>query len=201
LDLGSDGIPEQVTSILNSRPTQRPTPNPTPRPTQKPTPNPTPRPTPEPTPKPTQRPTPKPTPKPTQKPTKRPKSNDAGDKIDSPINDWAVDEDLFYPSYDGTSAECRRDGNAPQWISQSMMKSSKYECCKSSFFPSWMGQCNSDQPFYPNFRDISCVNDGLQPDWMVGDYLEAADNAWMCCHNFFQHSEELLEQCTGIAAL
>jgi len=110
----------------------------------------------------------------------------------------ALPEDLYYPHYgDGTSIECRNDiGEEPEWISRSMMKASKYECCTAYFFPSWAEECIADHPFYPKFEDASCVNDGNHPDWMGGgDYLSS--NLWACCYNFF-HDDASLEKCTGI---
>mmetsp|Transcript_20208 Transcript_20208/g.48568 ORF Transcript_20208/g.48568 Transcript_20208/m.48568 type:complete len:687 (+) Transcript_20208:1014-3074(+) len=116
-------------------------------------------------------------------------------------SEYELGWDLFYPRYDdkGMTIDCRNDENGPGWITTDMMKSSKYECCRAYFFPSWSDDCISNHPFYPNFREQSCVNDGNQPDYMAGDYL--ADDMWKCCHNFYQHDEELLQQCTGIPSL
>ncbi|KAL7541791.1 hypothetical protein ACHAXR_011209 [Thalassiosira sp. AJA248-18] len=136
-------------------------------------------------------PTPRPTKKPTTpRPTKKPTPNNTG-------NIEFNSKYAFYPHFgeDGASVECRNDGNAPAWIDISMMRNGHYECCSSFVFPSWSDECNSDHPFYPNFSEYSCVNDGNHPDWMAGDYL--VDSMWVCCHNFFQHDEELLEQCTS----
>jgi hypothetical protein len=102
----------------------------------------------------------------------------------------------FYPNYgeDGASVECLSDGNAPQWIVTSMMKPTASDCCASYFYQSWSDDCNSGNPYYPNFEHKICINDGKQESWMAGDYL--VDDMWDCCHNFFQHDDELLSRCT-----
>ena len=100
----------------------------------------------------------------------------------------------FYPDYSASSGECRNDGNAPDWISSDMMKTSKLECCESYFFPSSLVECKSDHPFYPNFRDKTCANDGNQPLWMSGSYLVETMN--LCCENFFRDDQSRLA-CLG----
>jgi len=182
-----------------------------------PTPDPTPKPTPNPRPNPTPNPTANSTPNPTSRPVIPNDMDDIQDLVAAPgqvttpettpttgesfTNDYALVEFLFYPHYgdDGTSVECRNDDNKPEWISRDMMKTSKYECCSSYFSSDYdccsSDQCNDDHPYYPNFEDKSCINDGNHPDWQAGDYL--ADSLWLCCHNFF-HGNEVLEQCTGI---
>ena len=91
----------------------------------------------------------------------------------------------FYPDF-GVSEGCRNDGNAPEWITKDMMKSSKLECCES-YFPSSIEKCNSNNLFYPNFQDGSCVNDGKHPKWMGGAYL--AGTMELCCRSFSRNSE------------
>ena len=100
----------------------------------------------------------------------------------------------FYPDYSASSGECRNDGNAPNWISSDMMKTSKLECCESYFFPSSLEECKSDHPYYPNFRDKTCANDGNQPSWMSGSYLVQTMN--LCCENFFRDDQSRLA-CLG----
>jgi len=109
-------------------------------------------------------------------------------------------EGLFYPHYtiDGASADCHNDGNAPSWISASMMTVDKFECCTTYFFPSWSDLCISDNdqhPYYPDYNNMSCRNDGSQPSWMVGDYLN--DYHVLCCDTHFGHDENLLSGCIG----
>jgi hypothetical protein len=103
---------------------------------------------------------------------------------------------LFYPDFkhDG----CRDDGNsnAPKWITNDMMRSSRAECCSSYFSPELSGRCNSNHPYYPNFENQSCINDGNHPSWMAGDYL--ADSKWACCHNAFR-DKKMLDKCTNAA--
>jgi len=156
------------------------------------------------------------TPRPTPKPTERPKEpSEVGDQItvtigetspakpqdyggDLWVNEYAQEYHLFYPYYGdkGTSAECRNDGNVPRWMGSSMMKSSEHKCCQFYFFPEWEERCLSDHPFYPDFREKSCINDGKQPGHMAGDYL--VDELWRCCHIFYQNDEELLSRCTNM---
>ncbi len=149
---------------------------------------------------PTHRPTKKPTPTPTQKPQRPP-----DDQIVVTIGESATEATEessyssifdFYPHYgkDGTSAECRDDGDAPRWIKASMMKLTQYECCRSYFFPQWEERC-TNRPYYPDFKEKSCINDGKQPQHMGGDYL--ANDMWECCYKFYQNDEEALSQCTG----
>jgi len=107
-------------------------------------------------------------------------------------------EELFYPHYsiDGDSADCHNDGNAPSWISASMMTVDKFECCTTYFFSFWSDLCISDNnqhPYYPDYNNISCRNDGGQPSWMVGDYL--TDYHVLCCDTHFGHNEDLLSGC------
>ena len=98
--------------------------------------------------------------------------------------DWDVIQN-FYPDF-GSSEGCRNDGNAPEWIPDDMIKSSKLECCES-YFPSSFEKCNSNYLFYPNFQDGSCVNDGKHPKWMGGAYLvETMD---LCCRSFSRNIE------------
>jgi hypothetical protein len=107
-----------------------------------------------------------------------------------------AENSLFYPRYDddGTSVDCRNDGNAPKWMTSDMMRSSRRECCSSYVSSSWSDRCNAESPFYPNFDTKSCVNDGNHPSWMAGDYL--ADNRSKCCNKFFR-DKKVLEKCTS----
>jgi len=107
---------------------------------------------------------------------------------------------LFYPDFtsDGTSAGCRNDGNAPEWITSDMMKSSRGDCCATYFDPYFSNlfadSCNKGYPYYPNYENHSCVNDGNHPNWMAGDYL--SDTMWTCCSNAFR-DKKLLDKCTS----
>lgn len=137
---------------------------------------------------------------PTDTPVKAPKEKpDKPPKDEPPIDDFSQTEGLFYPHYgngQSASAECRNDGNAPSWITADMMMVDKSECCTTYFFPSWSETCISDDdqhPYYPDFKDKSCRNDGGQPSWMVGDYL--ADRHVLCCDTHFGHDEDLLSGC------
>ena len=123
--------------------------------------------------------------KPTLGPTKRATTTHSQD-----------DNSLFYPRYnaDGTSVDCRNDGNAPMWMTSNMMRSSRRECCSSYVSSSWSDRCNAESPFYPKFDTKSCVNDGNHPSWMAGDYL--ADNRSKCCNKFFR-DKKVLEKCTS----
>jgi chitinase len=123
--------------------------------------------------------------KPTLGPTKRATTTQSKD-----------DNSLFYPRYDtdGTSVDCRNDGNAPKWMTSEMMRSSRSDCCTSYVSSSWSDRCNANYPFYPNFDTKSCVNDGNHPGWMAGDYL--ADNKSKCCNKFFR-DKTVLEKCTS----
>merc|ERR1711862_702888 len=144
---------------------------------------------------------------PKEKPEKPPKEESPKEKPpkekppkeEPPIDDSSQTEGLFYPHYgndESASAECRNDGNAPSWISADMMMVDKSECCTTYFFPSWSDTCISDddqRPYYPDFNDKSCRNDGGQPSWMVGDYL--TDRHVLCCDTHFGHDEDLLSGC------
>ena len=105
-------------------------------------------------------------------------------------------DDKFYPNFE--SDGCRNDSKAPDYISNNML-STVNECCETYFPYDWVEQCKRNSlnhyPFYPNFRTQTCVNDGKHPNYMVGDYLN--ENHWLCCHNFYSYSEELLEGCLG----
>ncbi|KAL3817553.1 hypothetical protein ACHAXA_010572, partial [Cyclostephanos tholiformis] len=103
--------------------------------------------------------------------------------------DWDVVMNI-YPDFGSES--CRNDGNAPRWIPQNMMKSSKFECC-SSYFPSSVEICGANNPFYPNFQASSCTNDGKHPKWMGGDYL--VETMAQCCNSFFRDSN--LKRCNS----
>ena len=115
---------------------------------------------------------------------------EGGVSVSIPNNDTSQ---KYYPNY-GASAECRNDGNAPEWITTNMMKSSKLECCESYFFPSSLEDCKANHPFYPNFQMKSCANDGKQPKWMSGSYL--VETMTSCCQNFYRDSE-LQQRCLG----
>jgi len=91
----------------------------------------------------------------------------------------------FYPVF-GVSEGCRNDANAPEWITNDMIKFSKLECCES-YFPSSIEKCNANNLFYPNFHDGSCVNDGKHPQWMGGAYL--VETMELCCRSFSRNSE------------
>ena len=103
---------------------------------------------------------------------------------------------LFYPDFkkDGTQVGCQHDGNAPKWITNDMMRSSRVDCCSFYFSPALSGRCNRTHPYYPNFENQSCINDGNHPSWMVGDYL--ADSKWACCRNVFRE-KKMLQKCTN----
>lgn len=147
---------------------------------------PPPPPPPPPTKAPTQKPVQQQTPE-TPKPTFH--TNDGGDEE-------TLGDDRFYPHFE--SDGCRNDSNAPNYISDNML-STVNECCETYFPYDWIEQCKTNSldhhPFYPNFRTQTCVNDGKQESYMVGDYLN--ENHWLCCHNFYSYSEELLEGCLG----
>jgi hypothetical protein len=106
----------------------------------------------------------------------------------------------FYPDFtsDGTRTGCRNDGNAPEWITSDMMKSSRGDCCATYFDPYFSNlfadSCNKGYPYYPNYENHSCVNDGNHPNWMAGDYL--SDTMWTCCSNAFR-DKKLLDKCTS----
>lgn len=107
---------------------------------------------------------------------------------------------LFYPYYgpDGRSVECRNDENIPEWITKTMLKSTRSECCSSYFMSQQFNDChgsNALYPYYPNFKRQSCDNDGSHPKWMSGDYL--FDQKWLCCQSFFAKNDNMLRKCTG----
>mmetsp|Transcript_20597 Transcript_20597/g.33952 ORF Transcript_20597/g.33952 Transcript_20597/m.33952 type:complete len:600 (+) Transcript_20597:196-1995(+) len=152
----------------------------------------------------TENPTQLPTRKPSFQPTKKPQPDtvdDGGQEIDS-ITQSATSEEgdsLFYPYFESDTAECRNDdGSKPDYIRQNML-SSESICCENYYFYDLVEECKTSsytqKPFYPNFRENSCVNDGLHPEWMAGNYLEK--NHWLCCHNFFSYNEKLLDACVG----
>jgi hypothetical protein len=91
----------------------------------------------------------------------------------------------FYPDF-GASESCRNDGSFPEWITKTMMKTSKIECC-SSYFRSSFDDCFEDNPFYPNFQGRTCANDGKHPRWMGGAYF--FEKMELCCNNFFRGSD------------
>ncbi len=113
--------------------------------------------------------------------------------VSQPNGDWDVIQH-FYPDF-GVPGGCRNDGNAPEWITKDMIKSSKLECCES-YFPSSLEKCNSNHLFYPNFQVGSCVNDGKHPKWMGGDYL--VETMELCCRSFFRNSESR-QRCNSLA--
>jgi hypothetical protein len=141
-----------------------------------------------------------------QSPTPRPKSavNPSPRPI-SEFNPTLVDGDLvlthevlpvgvdptpagnnYYPDY--TSGGCRNDGNAPEWVIENTIKSSKMECCSSYFLSSFEHCSNANSnPFYPIFQAGSCANDGNHPKWMSGEYF--AETKELCCRSFFRDSE------------
>jgi len=150
--------------------------------------------------KPSFQPTKKPSFQPTKKPTNPPVHQETDEIVSMGEESFASDADsLFYPYFESDTAECRIDDvNRPDFIKQNML-STESECCETYFFQDLVEQCKTSSytqhPFYPNFRDNSCVNDGKHPSWMVGDYLEK--NQWLCCHNFFSYNEKLLDGCVG----
>ncbi|EED95478.1 hypothetical protein THAPSDRAFT_268366 [Thalassiosira pseudonana CCMP1335] len=127
----------------------------------------------------------KPTPNPTNKPFYQPMDG--------------VGDARFYPFYgnDGTSVECRNTvvyPKVPNWISENMLKLSRYDCCSTYFFQEKLQQCEANKyPFYPDFESISCLSDGEHPAYMGGEYLQG--NKWQCCDNFFSHDKALLATC------
>jgi chitinase len=144
-----------------------------------------------------------PTKEPTKEPTIQPvyqqpdTLNDGGEAID--LVEMSVASDLYFPYFESDTAECRNHyDNMPGYITQNML-SLEGECCETYYWPDVVEQCKTSsyaqQPFYPNFEETTCVNDGKQPDWMAGNYLEK--NHWMCCHNFFSYNEKLLDECVG----
>jgi len=120
---------------------------------------------------------------------------------------WTNDdssESSFYPYYgkDGAESKCRSDGNFPDWFSKSEAVNSRASCCETFFLPSQFNDCMMEsireaRPYYPNFEDMSCKNDGKQPDYMglAGDYL--LPNKFSCCNNFFSSDRDLMMKCTG----
>ena len=151
---------------------------------------------------PTQKPTRKPTSKPTKKPTKQPVKDDGGQEIVSVTQSSSseVEDSLYYPYFESDTAECRSDdGSRPFYVRQNMLVSSESICCETYYFHDLVEECKTSsynqKPFYPDFQDHACVNDGNHPEWMAGNYLEK--NNWLCCHNFFSYNEQLLDKCLG----
>ena len=100
----------------------------------------------------------------------------------------------FYPDY--TSGGCRNDGNAPGWVIENTIKSSKIECCSTYFLSSFEHCINADSnPYYPNFQAGSCTNDGNHPKWMSGAYF--AETKEICCKSSF-HDRELQQHCYSL---
>lgn len=174
---------------------------------------PTSQPTQKPSHQPTRLPTLQPTPKPTYLPTKQPveqqlqEQADANEISDTMVEEEEIgameevttgDETLFFPLFESDTAECRNDLSWPAYVKQDML-SSESECCETYFINELVEQCKTSSYtqhlYYPNFQENSCVNDGKQSDWMVGNYLEK--NKWLCCHNFFSYSDQLLDGCLG----
>ena len=121
-------------------------------------------------------------------------ANGDGEEIDS-VEDT---DPNFYPYFEINGKECRNDDIRPGYIKESML-SAESLCCETYFPYGWNEQCRTSShtknPFYPDFRDNSCVNDGEHPDWMAGDYLN--ENEWLCCQSFFSHNQNLLDGCLG----
>jgi len=75
-----------------------------------------------------------------------------GQYVPQEIDIYEVGDYMYYPDYgdDGSTIVCRDDGKVPEWVSQDMMKRSKFECCESYYFSkSWSSLCNLDSPYYP----------------------------------------------------
>jgi hypothetical protein len=180
---------ETQAPVLTETPTQQPTKKPSFQPTKQPQ-------APVLTEKPTQQPTKKPTNQPVNQQTDT--ISDGGEEIDSMEQSVTNEESLYFPYFESDTAECRNDDERPDYIGQNML-SSESECCETFYFYDLVEQCktssDTEQPFYPNFQDNLCVNDGKHPGWMVGNYLEK--NQWLCCHNFFSYNEQLLDECVG----
>jgi len=179
---------ETQAPVLTEKPTQQPTKKPSFQPTKQPQ-------APVLTENPTQQPTKKPTNQPVNQQTDT--ISDGGEEIDSMEQSVANEESLYFPYFESDTAECRNDDERPDYIGQNML-SSESECCETFYFYDFVDQCKTSsdtQPFYPNFEDNLCLNDGKHPDWMVGNYLEK--NQWLCCHNFFSYNEKLLDECVG----
>ena len=154
-----------------------------------------------------------PTPKPSYLPTEQPVEQQVQEQADTnetsdtmiegeeigEMEEFALgDDSLFFPHFESDTAECRNDLSWPDYVKQDML-SSESECCETYFINELVEQCKTSSYtqnlYYPKFQDNSCVNDGKQSDWMVGNYLEK--NKWLCCHNFFSYSDQLLEGCLG----
>lgn len=178
---------EAQAPVLTSDPTEIPTREPSFPPTK------------EPTREPIREPTKLPTKTPTKHPTKAPSEQPVDEQPDT-INYSEEELDfLYFPYFEGDTAQCRNDHDyKPEYITQNMF-SLEGECCETYFLPDVVEECKTssytEQLFYPNFEETSCVNDGKQPDWMAGNYL--TKNHWLCCHNFFSYNEKLLDECVG----
>jgi len=104
----------------------------------------------------------------------------------------------FYPNYADNT--CYSDGKQPTWQTSTIpIKGSMYECC-SSYFLTWqledcMAPLLADAravKFYPDFYWKSCNNDGGQPEWMAGMYLQ--ETKLYCCLTFFADDYEDCEK-------
>lgn len=155
---------------------------------------------------PTLQPTRPPTSQPTRPPTFQPVSEpvpiidtvNGGDDGIELMGEAVSDESQFYPYFESDIPACSDDMNRPDYIQQNML-ASESECCETYYIYELVEQCKTSsytqQPFYPNFQESSCVNDGKQSEWMAGNYLE--ENKWLCCHNFFSQDDQLLNGCLG----
>ena len=111
---------------------------------------------------------------------------------------YESEDGQFFPVFSDGVTYCHNVGTPPGWMSGDFLKYSKSECCQSYAFEWDYEKCLMDvassshafasntweyptHPYYPNFKEKSCLNDGSQPDWMAskGDYFN--QNDWQCC--------------------
>lgn len=79
--------------------------------------------------------------------------------------------DKFFPVFGDDGTTCCMTGVPPSWMSINDMRATKGDCCHSYTLSDNNNECNLPNPYYPDFENMKCLNDGLQPDWMVGEYL------------------------------
>ena len=81
-------------------------------------------------------------------------------------------------------------GMPPSWMSRNDMKDTKGDCCHS-YTLSNDNECNLSNPYYPDFENQKCLNDGNHPDWMVGEYLSYSEAE---CSSMFEAILSLVEE-------
>ena len=79
--------------------------------------------------------------------------------------------DKFFPVFGDDGTTSCTTGMPPSWMSINDMRATKGDCCHSYTLSDNNNECNLSNPYYPDFENMKCLNDGNHPEWMAGAYL------------------------------